>query len=38
MTKHDRAVQFIAAQGDRGLTVKELCLLTGLHHGQASGA
>jgi hypothetical protein len=34
----DRAVALVAAQGTRGLTVRELCLEAGWHHGQASGA
>lgn len=33
-----RAVALVAAQGDRGLTVHELCAKTGWHHGSSSGA
>lgn len=34
----DRAVALVAAQGARGLTVRELCHEADWHHGQASGA
>ncbi|GAB3349896.1 helix-turn-helix domain-containing protein [Modestobacter lapidis] len=37
MTKRDRAVQLVAEQGDRGLTVKELCALTDWPQTTASG-
>lgn len=36
--KTDRVVALIAAQGDRGLTCREIELETGWHHGQSSGA
>lgn len=32
-----RTVDLVAAAGERGLTVRELCKKTGWHHGQASG-
>ena len=38
LTVADRTVQLVAGTGDRGLTVKELCRKTKVHHGQASGA
>ena len=36
-SRADQIVRLVAAQGDRGLTVQELCARGKLHHGQASG-
>lgn len=38
MSRADEVVARVRAQGDRGLTCRELVLESGLHHGQASGA
>jgi lambda repressor-like predicted transcriptional regulator len=37
VTGAQRTVDLVAAAGERGLTVRELCRKTGWHHGQASG-
>ncbi len=37
VTKAQQTIDLVAAAGERGLTVRELCKRTGWHHGQASG-